>query len=330
MQLTSSRCEVIQMKNIKHLDQFPSDFTGSDYPQEIDLGMLLRALWKGKWLIITMTFLFTVIASTIAINKPNVYTSDALLAPTEAAGQGGLAQMAGQLGGLAALAGVSLGGDEINQTELAVQVMQSRQFISGFIQRHDLLVPVMAAKGWETKTDKLVFDNDIYDPSKEQWTRKSVGLKGAKPSLQEAYSVFTKMISISQDKKSGLYRLSIEFYSPKLAKEWTELLVNDINNEMRTRVIKESTKNLDYLSRQLTKTPVAEMQNAFYKIVEEQTKSLMLAKAQDEYVFKIIDPAIVPEVKSGPQRMLITIIGALLGISFGVLISLIVFTFNRE
>ncbi len=96
---------------------------------------------------------------------------------------------------------------------------------------------------------------------------------------------------------------------------------------MRERAIEESTKNLAYLNSQLNKTAVADMQSMFYKLIEEQTKSLMLAKAQEEFVFKTIDPAVVPEIKAGPQRALICVLGTMLGFMLGVFIIFVRFLF---
>ncbi|TOM10545.1 LPS O-antigen length regulator, partial [Vibrio parahaemolyticus] len=67
---------------------------------------------------------------------------------------------------------------------------------------------------------------------------------------------------------------------------------------------------------------VADMQSTFYKLIEEQTKSLMLAEVQEEFVFKMIDPPVIPEVKAEPKRALICILGTLLGGIFGVVIVL--------
>ncbi|NMS08182.1 LPS O-antigen length regulator, partial [Vibrio parahaemolyticus] len=91
--------------------------------------------------------------------------------------------------------------------------------------------------------------------------------------------------------------------------------------------IAEATQNLAYLDAQLEKTAVAEMQSTFYKLIEEQTKSLMLAEVQEEFVFKIVDPAVVSENKVKPNRVMITILGLLLGTMFGVAILLIKYAF---
>ncbi len=319
------------MSQNNYPNQLPPQFAQQNHDDEIDLKELFVALWKGKWFIVATTFVFAVGAVLFAISQPNTYKADTLLAPAESSGQGGLAKMAGQLGGLAALAGVNLGSGESSQTDLAVQVMKSRQFVDHFIQKHDLMVPIMAAKEWDANSKTLVFDEEAYDPSTGKWLREPKGLRGSEPSAQEAYDVFIKnMFSVSQDKESGLYTVSIEYFSPYLAQQWVTWLVQDINKVMRERVIAESTQNLDYLAEQLNKTAVAEMQSAFYQIVEEQTKSLMLAEVQEEFIFKVVDPAVVPELKAGPKRALICVLGTLLGGMLGMAVVLIRFAFRKE
>ncbi|AVF76119.1 LPS O-antigen length regulator [Vibrio alginolyticus] len=298
---------------------------------EIDLRELFGALWKGKWTIIVTTFIFAIGSLLYALSLPNIYKADALLAPAESSNSGGLSKMAGQLGGLAALAGVNLGASESSQTDLAVQVMKSRQFVEAFINKHELLVPLMAAKGWDLANNKLILDQDLYDPSTGEWLREPNGLRGAIPTAQEVYEVFNRdVLSVGQDKENGLYTISIKNYSPYLAQQWVNWLIEDINKVMRERTIAETSQNLDYLNTQLQKTAVADMQNTFYKLIEEQTKSLMLAEVQEEFIFKVVDPAVVPELKDGPKRALICVLGTLLGGMLGVAFVLVRFAFRKE
>ncbi|MBO0243906.1 MULTISPECIES: Wzz/FepE/Etk N-terminal domain-containing protein [Vibrio] len=303
-----------------------SPHTPEYYDDEVDLRELFRVLWKGKLIIIATTFVFAVGSVLYALNLPNIYRADALLAPAESASGSNLSQMAGQLGGLAALAGVNIGASESSQTELAVQVMRSRQFIEGFISKHDLLVPLMAARDWDLNNNKLILDDDVYDEKSNKWLREPKGLRGVEPTAQEAYETFRKDIfEISEDKKNGLYSVSVKHYSPYIAQQWVDWLVQDINNVMRERTIKEASKNLDYLNAQLEKTSITDMQSTFYKLIEEQTKSLMLAEVQEEFVFKVIDPAVLSELKHEPNRAFLCIAGTVFGMIFGIGI-LFVFT----
>lgn len=298
---------------------------------EIDLRELFKALWKGKWIIIVTTLVFAVSAVFYALSLPNIYKSDALLAPAESSNGGGLSKMAGQLGGLAALAYVNLGTGESSQADLAVKVMKSRQFVEAFIKKHDLLVPLMAAKDWDLANNKLILDEGLYNPNSGEWLREPNGLRGSIPTAQEAFEVFNKeVLSISQDKESGLYTVSVKHYSPYVAQQWVNWLIEDINKVMRERTIAETSQNLAYLNTQLQKTAIADMQSTFYKLIEEQTKSLMLAEVQEEFIFKVVDPAVVPELKDGPKRALICVLGTLLGGMLGVAIVLATFAFRKE
>ncbi|EIC9813719.1 TPA: Wzz/FepE/Etk N-terminal domain-containing protein [Vibrio alginolyticus] len=298
---------------------------------EIDLRELFGALWKGKWIIIATTFIFAVGSVLYALSLPNIYKADALLAPAESSGGGGLSKMAGQLGGLAALAGVNLGASESSQTDLAVQVIKSRQFVEAFIKKHDLLVPLMAATDWDLTNNKLILDEELYNPNTGEWLREPNGLRGSTPTAQEAFEVFNKeVLSINQDKESGLYTVSVKYYSPYVAQQWVNWLIEDINKVMRERTIAETSQNLAYLNTQLQKTAVADMQSTFYKLIEEQTKSLMLAEVQEEFIFKVVDPAVVPELKDGPKRALICVLGTLLGGILGVVIVLVRFAFRQK
>tara|TARA_Y100000588_G_scaffold183295_1_gene197105 strand:+ start:613 stop:1608 length:996 start_codon:yes stop_codon:yes gene_type:complete len=314
--------------NSNYLPYPPNPQHGDD---EIDLRELFKALWKGKWIIIATTFVFAVGTVLYALSLPNIYKADALLAPAESSNGGGLSKMAGQLGGLAALAGVNLGAGESSQTDLAVQVMKSRQFVEAFINKHDLLVPLMAAKDWDLANNKLILDEELYNPNTGEWLREAKGLRGATPTAQEAFEVFIKeVLSVSQDKETSLYTVSVKNYSPYIAQQWVNWLIEDINKVMRERTIAETSQNLAYLNTQLQKTAVADMQSTFYKLIEEQTKSLMLAEVQEEFIFKVVDPAVVPELKDGPKRALICVLGTLLGGIMGVAIVLVRFAFRKE
>ncbi|EOD81602.1 Lipopolysaccharide biosynthesis [Grimontia indica] len=290
--------------------QFQPPAPASD---EIDLRELFAALWKGKWIIIATTFLFAVAGVFYALSLPNIYKADALLAPAESSG-GGLSKMASQFGGLAALAGVNLGGGESSQTGMAIKVMTSRVFVEDFVNKHGLLVPLMASKDWNLASNTLVYHKELYNAETGQWLREAEGLRGPEPTTQEIYEQFIKeVLSVNEDTKTGFVTVSVKHYSPYLAQQWLTWIIEDINQVMRERSIEETKKNLAYLDKQLEKTAIADMQSTFYKLIEEQTKSLMLAEVQDEFVFKVVDPAVVPELKAEPNRLMIIALSLMAG-----------------
>ena len=291
---------------------------------EINLLDLFNAFWRAKWFIIGFTALFAFGAVLFALNLPNIYRSDTLLAPVSSKQQVGAGAL-GQLGGLASLAGVSLGSQEGDKVALALEILRSRDFLGRFIEQHDLYVPIMAAKGWDLNQNTLIIDHRIYDDSQENWVRKVKPPRQPKPSVQEAYEAFRQLLNVRQSKENGMVTVSLDFYSPTLAQQWLMLLITELNDHMKERDMLSAQRSLKYLEQQLQKTPLEEVRRALYQLIEEQTKTLMLTQVTDEYVFKIIDPPIISEVKSKPNRALICIIGTIFGGFFACLLVMIRF-----
>jgi LPS O-antigen subunit length determinant protein (WzzB/FepE family) len=105
--------------------------------------------------------------------------------------------------------------------------------------------------------------------------------------------------------------------------------VEDLNDFMRIQDQQESQNSIDYLTKQLEKTQIANMETVFYQLIEEQTKNMMLTQVNKEYVLKTIDPAQVPDRKDQPKRALIVVLGTMLGGMLSVLIVLIRYFSNK-
>ncbi len=291
---------------------------------EIDLAELWRAIWAGKLTIIIISMIFAVASVFFALSKPNIYKASAILAPASSeGGAGGLGALAGQFGGLASMAGISLGGGGGDKTALALEVIKSRSFIENFITKHDLLVPLMASKNWDITSNILIVNEELYDKTNKKWIREVKAPKKAEPSSWEAYKEFSKILTVSQDKKTSMVNISVEFFSPPVAKQWLTWLIEDINEFMREQDQIDAKASIDYLTEQLVNIKVSTMETVFYQLIEEQTKNMMLTKVKKEYVLKTIDAAQVPDTKAKPKRALIVVLGTILGGMLSILIVLI-------
>ena len=185
---------------------------------------------------------------------------------------------------------------------------------------HEILVPLMAAEGWDAASGELVIDPDDYDVSAKKWIRDVAPPRTAIPSMQEAYKQFTNILSISQNKKTGFVTVGVEHYSPAVAKQWVDWLVDDLNVSVMRQDVAEAEQAIEYLNTQIQKTSLAELQNVFFRLIESQTKTVMLANVSDEYLLKTIDPAVAPERKIKPRRSVIVIIGTMLGGIFAIML----------
>jgi uncharacterized protein involved in exopolysaccharide biosynthesis len=289
---------------------------------EIDLKELFMVLWSGKWLISAVTGLAAAISVVVALSLPNIYSASALLAPAESGG-GGLSGVMKQYGGLASLAGVSLAGEEGSRAQLGMQLMKSRAFIGDFVDRRDILPELMAVESWNAGSGDIVFDPESYDAASKTWVRDVEPPKSAKPSAQEAHKAFAKVLGVSEDKQTGYFTVSVDHQSPVVAAQWVNWLVEDVNAAVKSQDVAEAEKSIEYLKQQVDNTSLADLQAMFFELIQSQTETVMLAEVRPEYVFKTIDPAVIPEEKSKPSRALVCILGALLGGMLGVVIVLI-------
>ena len=311
-------------------------YNDSQFPQttsedEIDLRELFSVIWQGKWLIIAITAVFAIGAVIFAIMQPNIYKSEALLAPAESEQGGGLAALAGQFGGLASMAGINLGGGGgVDKTQMAIEVMKSRRFTSQFIQRHKILPDLMAVDKWNMSDNSITYDEELYKLNSNTWVREVKAPFKPKPSMQEAYKEFKKVISVNSAKDTGMITVTVEHLSPAVAQQWVTWLIEDINSVMKERDVAEATRSSEFLNKQIALTNVADIRSILYKLIEEQAKTIMFAEVRDEYVFKTVDPALMPEEKAGPKRALICVLGTLLGGMLAVMIVLIRHFLRKE
>lgn len=300
------------------------------YPgDEIDLRELFVTLWRGKWIILFSTIAFAAAGVLFALSKPNIYQASVLLAPTQ--DEGGIGGLSGQLGGLASLAGINLGGGGANKTVMAKQVLQSHAFLSDFIHRHNLSVPLMATEGWNTENQEWVINREVYNPQTNEWLQDEDG-KSYKPTDWDLVKKFREShLSISEDQETGMVTLSVKSQSPPMAKELAAKLAHDINEHMRQQDINDAEARIAYLEEKLSETNIAGMQQVFYQLVESETRTVMLANAQSEYIFKTVDPAVVPQEKSEPKRAIIAIVSTMLGGMLGIFLwFIIVFIRNSK
>lgn len=271
----------------------------------INLRELFFALWQGKWWLISITLAGAVFAVLYALSLPNIYRSEILLSPVTSSIQG---SQLGQLGGVAALAGINLNSGGNNKATLALEILQSREFIGNFIEKHNLYVPLFAVESWNVQDNSFNYNSGDYDVETDTWLREVKPPRHAKPSVQEAYKEFMLSLQVQERKDSGTVIVAVEHYSPYLAQRWVTELIAELNNKMKLLDMDEASRSLHYLEQKLKNTQVAELREALYQLIEEQTKTLMLAEVSEQYVFKVVDPAIVSEIQHKPRRALLCVV----------------------
>jgi LPS O-antigen subunit length determinant protein (WzzB/FepE family) len=291
-----------------------------DKNEEINLKEIFEIISNGKWILsscMTIGFTFAIIYS---LNLPDEYQSSALLFPAESSDS--ISSTLNNYSGIANLAGINLPSQANDSNSFkAIEKIQTLSFFRNNIMPNIILPELMAVKNWDNTTDEIIFDKDIYDSNKNKWIRPYSSPQKQIPSDQESYLVFiNKHLDVTTDNQSGFIRISVKHQSPYISKRWVELLINEINNFYREKDRSMAKQSVDYLNAQIAETNFNEIKEVMAELLKQQIQKLTLIEANEYYVFDYIDPPVVSENKIGPKRLLICIIGWIIGSALGLIL----------
>lgn len=292
---------------------------------DLDLREIFKALWMGKYTVVSVTALFIIVSVIYSLSLPNIYHSRAILSPVGESSGNGMSQVMKNMGGLASLAGVNLpSSDSGSKTLQAIEKLNTLSFFENNILPNIHLPDLMAIESWDAKTNDIIYDPEIYDEDTKTWTREYSYPETLIPSAQESFDVFgAENLVVFQDIDTGFVSITVKHQSPHVAQSWAELIVSQLNYFFRAKSKLEAEAAMDYLNMQMAQTSFSEIKLVIAQLLQQKMQQLTLIEASDFYVFEYIDPPAVMENKSEPSRAAICIIGAILGGLLGCLIAVV-------
>jgi len=249
-------------------------------------------------------FLLSVIVPSLtgllyALVATSLFRADVIIISNQEEGES-LVNLSKQYSSIAAIAGISIGGaGVVDKTERSLAILTSRSFIEEFVQGRDIrkyLFPYL----WDTKQDR--------------W-------KDGEPTAAQTYKlVISNVIDVDVDRRTNLITVSVIWEDPVLAAQWANLIIKDINKKIREQEIKELQQSIVFMQTQLDNSDSSgSLNSVMFNLIEELAKKVMIANVREEYAFKIIDPAVVPEMKYKPSKRNIVMISFLMGLLISVI-----------
>lgn len=292
----------------------------------INLLDVLKIIWGKKYFIASVTTVFAIFSVNYAVNLPNIYTSTSVLKPAGQSESSG--SMLGSYSALAGLAGINLSDNSVSKPKEAIERIQSLDFFTNYIKPNINLHDLMAVSYWIPEENILIYDESQFDGIKNKWVRDvSFPLKQI-PSNQEAHKIFIENLSIKEN-IDGFVTISISHQSPYIAKEWTDLVIKNINLSMLEADKLLSLKAIDFLNDRSKTIVLKELKSAVSQLLKAQMQTLMMASISENYAFEVISSAVASEIKSSPNRALICILGTMFGFILA-LISSLLFVFYQS
>lgn len=267
---------------------------------ELNLIDLWAIIWRGRFLVIAASTLFAVMAAAYALLATEWYRADVLLVSSA---DDSMQDFASRFGGLAGLAGINVGRSNSNE---ALAVLKSRELARSFISDRELLT-VLLHEDWDEKAGRWLAEDEEDQPD-----------------IRDGIKYFDENVrNVSRDSRSQLVTLSVSWTDPVVAADWATDLVGRLNETMRQRALKDATRNIDFLRRELEATNISTLNDSIGALLESELQKLMLARGNDQFAFRIVDAAQVPKLRDWPKRTLIVLLAIIAGGFLGVVVVLV-------
>jgi uncharacterized protein involved in exopolysaccharide biosynthesis len=282
----------------------------------LSLVEFLDILRRYRWLFSAVLATCLVSAIIWAVISAPVYRAEALVtaADDSSASSGDLSSLVSRFSSIPGIGALAKSAQQETLAE-GMATLKSPQFLADFI-RDEKLMPVLFADLWDVENKAWISDDPELIPTE-----------------QDAWVLFRdELLKIVDDKNNlGMMVISIEWTDRDQAASWVNLLIDRLNNRLRSKAIDEANKTIEYLNKELEKSRIVELRQSIFYMIETQINLRTMANVREEFAFKIISPAIVPDADRyvRPNRPFTILMGGVIGIVAGVFGCFLAFFYHR-
>ena len=275
----------------------------------LELKELISIVWKGKRYIVITAAVFFAVAAIYALNLPNLYRSSASMSVIDLGS--GKNTITTQI----SFSGLSVQEKGVKGPRY-VNTVTSRAFFKHLIEvDEDFLPALMAAKRYDQKSEKLIYDSDVYDVVNKKWLVE-------KPHYLDAYDFYRGKVTIVYHRERSIIDISIVHISPAAARDMVESIIFSADSLLRTFDLQTSSEALAYLTTAIPKQQQLALRSAMNDMIMNQLETQMMTKIGPTYIIQVVDPPFVPLYRFEPNRTFISLGAGVVGLVFGIILIL--------
>ena len=283
---------------------------------EIDLRELWQTILKGKKIIAIITLVVVTMTLVYALKLPNIYKSEAVLIPSSEDSGPSL----GGLGGLAAMAGVSIGGGGSMTPDVAFNaLLNNYEFMKKFVINNKIVQHYNDKKVDENYVFALGFRGfyDMFKSEVDEETKHDVDV--------EVYMIIKKIrsgFSVSSDKKTGLITVSYNDSDRNYPPEIINAFLKDASSYLVENNLRIINSKLGYFERELISVDGFELRKSISTIISKILEEKIMMQSKVYYQCDILTSPSISYIKNKtkPKRSLILVVSFVTSIILGVFI----------
>ena len=169
--------------------------------------------------------------------------------------------------------------------ETNMAILKSRNFVKNFVTSNNIQPAIVPAYNLRRNIAELVYNQIDLD--------------------EVVYLSFLDSLTISS--VGNLIEISLSLRDQENVAELTNKLIESLNLYIRSRAIAETSRNIDFIERNLENTSLVQIQPTFYEIIEKEIQKSMLANGNEQYAFTVIDYAFTPKDRIHPKFLMIMV-----------------------
>lgn len=289
-------------------------------PPAVPLGKLFVAVWRARMLTLFLVLccILAVVFYVLVLRQPT-YTATATIGPVSATLSQGRPQ------GLAALAGLGIGGgdDQFNKYR---QLLDSTRLAGRLERDHGVMRKVIP--GWDEETHSWQQPGGLIT-SLKLGVRAMLGMPPWTPptpaTLAAMLQLKLKVQSTASglellDRRSQIYTVTFESRDRDYTVQLLNWILKDADTLVREDQLTTTSNRIAYLKKVMEHTPELYVRDTLQQILVDQENSLMTLQVDKYYAFDMIDPPSADTVPGGPSATTL-LMGA---VFFGLLIAFLI------
>ena len=292
-----------EKKQIEHIEE-----------DEIDLRELWQTILKGKKIIALVTAIVVTFTFVYALKLPNSYKSEAKLIPTAESGGPSL----GGLGGLAAMAGVSLGGGGSMTPDVAfTTLLNDYEFMKEFVINNKI-VEYYKNENLDKKYVFALGYRGVYDFFKSSPDKDPE--EDIENDIFETVKKIKANFSINSDKKTALITVSYSDNDRENTPKMINMFLKDASDYLVKNNLRIIDNKLNYFSREMQRADGFELRQSLSGMISQILQEKVIMKSKVYYQCDVLTAPAVSYIKdkTKPKRGLILVVSFITSVILGI------------
>jgi hypothetical protein len=296
-------------------DNARSDAGGLDLEQ---IYRIVGKLWAGRMFIAT-TSVITLLLAILYLHLTTFnYTTTLTLIPTQSQPR----DVAGQFGGLAAMAGINLpgtGATSVSPFTVYPETAGTRQVAADMLRDWPGLMQTLVRDQWDPRTQTWhkprTLRYAIFD-----MIRPVLGIPAYRwnpPGPAELQQYIAQNVGIAQDKKKAMLIVIMRAPDPDFSRKFILELHKSTDEVLRRMTLDRARKYSAYLANQLTTTQASAVRDVLTQSLSDQETLVMMGSSDTDFAAQPLAPPESSTRPTDPVPIFVLFFGLLAGMFIG-------------